>query len=83
MGSPLSDPGFLREFEKQKMISQIAQKTYHLRIRAGLTQKTMAEKSQTTQQIIVRIKKIYRTRLNLILDTRYVCLIFLWQIYNT
>ena len=54
--SQLSDPVFSREFEKQEMISQIAQKAYNLRIMAGLTQKAMAEKSQTTQQVIARIE---------------------------
>lgn len=54
--SQLSDSGFSREFEKQKVISQIAQKAYQLRIGSGLTQKAMAEKSQTTQQVIARIE---------------------------
>lgn len=54
--SQLSDSGFSREFEKQKIISQIAQKAYQLRIGSGLTQKAMAEKSQTTQQVIARIE---------------------------
>ena len=54
--SQLSDSEFSREFEKQKVISQIAQKAYQLRIGSGLTQKAMAEKSQTTQQVIARIE---------------------------
>ena len=52
----LKDLDFSREFEKQEMISQIAQKAYNLRLKAGLTQKAMAEKSQTTQQVIARIE---------------------------
>ena len=54
--SQLNDPDFSREYEKQQMISLIAQKSYKLRIDAGLTQKAMAEKSQTTQQVIARIE---------------------------
>jgi DNA-binding XRE family transcriptional regulator len=52
----LKDLDFSREFEKQEMISQIAQKAYNLRLKAGLTQKAMAERSQTTQQVIARIE---------------------------
>ncbi len=54
--SQLIDLEFSREYEKQEMISLIAQKAYDLRIEAGLTQKDMAEKSQTTQQVIARIE---------------------------
>ena len=54
--SQLKDIDFSREYEKQEMISLIAQKSYALRIEAGLTQKAMAEKSQTTQQVIARIE---------------------------
>lgn len=54
--SQLNDLEFSREYEKQEMISLIAQKAYNLRIEAGLTQKDMAEKSQTTQQVIARIE---------------------------
>lgn len=54
--SQLKDPEFSQEYEKQAMISLIAQKAYDLRIEAGLTQKTMAERSQTTQQVIARIE---------------------------
>lgn len=54
--SQVNDIEFSREYEKQEMISLIAQKAYNLRIEAGLTQKAMAEKSQTTQQVIARIE---------------------------
>lgn len=54
--SQMKDIEFSREYEKQQMISLIAQKAYQLRIEAGLTQSAMAEKSQTTQQVIARIE---------------------------
>ena len=54
--SQMNDPDFAREYERQQMISFIAQQFYMLRIEAGLTQKSMAEKSQTTQQVIARIE---------------------------
>lgn len=56
IASQLTDPVFSREYEKQQIISHIAQKSYNLRISAGLTQKALAEKSQTTQQVIARIE---------------------------
>ena len=54
--SQLNDFEFSREYERQRMISCIAQQFYELRIEAGFTQKAMAEKSQTTQQVIARIE---------------------------
>lgn len=54
--SQMTDVEFSQEYEKQELISLIAQKAYNLRIEAGLTQQLMAEKSNTTQQVIARIE---------------------------
>lgn len=47
---------FRVEFEHERAISDIAQVAYNLRINAGLTQKALAEKSHTTQQVIARLE---------------------------
>lgn len=54
--SQVTDQVFSHEFEKQVVISQIAQKAYNLGVKASLTQKAMAEKSKMTQQVIARIE---------------------------
>lgn len=50
------DPAFTIAFEREQAISDIAQAAYNLRLQAGLTQKALAEKSHTTQQVIARLE---------------------------
>ncbi|MDA7742176.1 helix-turn-helix transcriptional regulator, partial [Francisellaceae bacterium] len=41
---------------RSKMIGEIAQKVYELRIKSGLSQKEIADKAQTTQPVIARLE---------------------------
>ena len=59
----MKDAEFGREFERQQIISEIAQSTYNLRVKAGLTQQDMADKSDTTQQVIARLESGRDTRI--------------------
>jgi DNA-binding XRE family transcriptional regulator len=49
-----------QEFEtyytRAKLINEISQKVYELRIAAGLSQKEIAEKAHTTQPVIARLE---------------------------
>ena len=47
---------FAKEFERQQLIGEIAQKIYNLRVKTGLTQKAFAKKAHTSQQVIARIE---------------------------
>ena len=54
--APFNEEPFKIKFERECAINDIAQMAYELRIKAGLTQQAMAEKSNTTQQVIARIE---------------------------
>ena len=51
-----NDPEFKKQYSRSKMISEIAQKVYELRIGSGLSQKEIAEKANTTQPVIARLE---------------------------
>jgi|TARA_R110002167_G_scaffold184717_1_gene385179 DNA-binding XRE family transcriptional regulator len=52
----LDDPEFQKFYMRSKMIGEIAQKVYELRIKSGLSQKEIADKAQTTQPVIARLE---------------------------
>lgn len=50
------DKQFSIEFEQERYINEVAQLAYQLRVESGLSQKELAEKSNTTQQVISRLE---------------------------
>ncbi|MDA0911125.1 MAG: helix-turn-helix transcriptional regulator [Proteobacteria bacterium] len=57
------DKHFSIDFEQERYINEVAQLAYQLRIESGLSQKELAEKSNTTQQVISRLESGSDTRL--------------------
>ena len=56
ISNEMKDATFAEEFDRQKVISEIAQQVHTIRVKSGMTQKKMAEASHTTQQVIARIE---------------------------
>lgn len=52
----LRDPEFSFYYQREKAISEIAQLVRDARLRAGLTQAQLAEKSQSSQVVIARLE---------------------------
>jgi DNA-binding XRE family transcriptional regulator len=52
----LKDEEFKVLFNKELMINEIAKMVFELRQKAGLTQKELADKAKTTQQVISRLE---------------------------
>jgi DNA-binding XRE family transcriptional regulator len=52
----MQDKEFAKHFRYQKFLSNIAQKVYELRKKAGLTQTQLAELVQTSQPVIARLE---------------------------
>ena len=47
---------FEEHFERAKLIGEIAQQVYELRIKEGLSQQEIADKACTTQPVIARLE---------------------------
>ena len=54
---------FENHYTRAKLINEISQKVYELRIAAGLSQKEIAEKAHTTQPVIARLESGKDTRI--------------------
>jgi DNA-binding XRE family transcriptional regulator len=52
----LKDPEFRKEWEAQNEEFEVAKEVIRLRIKAGLTQKELAEKAHTSQPAIARLE---------------------------
>uniref|UniRef100_UPI001AAD8463 helix-turn-helix transcriptional regulator n=1 Tax=Facilibium subflavum TaxID=2219058 RepID=UPI001AAD8463 len=52
----VKEPEFDAYYTRAKLISEISQKVYELRISAGLSQKEIAKKAHTTQPVIARLE---------------------------
>ena len=52
----LKDPEFRKEWEAQNEEFEVAKEIIRLRIKAGLTQKELAEKAHTSQPAIARLE---------------------------
>jgi DNA-binding XRE family transcriptional regulator len=52
----LKNPEFRREYEALEKEFEVAEEVIRLRIRAGLTQKELARKAQTSQPAIARLE---------------------------
>ena len=52
----MNNPEFEFYFVRAKLISEISQTVYKLRISSGLSQKEIAEKAHTTQPVIARLE---------------------------
>ena len=52
----LKDPEFRKEWEAQNEEFEVAKEIIRLRIKAGLTQKELAEKAKTSQPAIARLE---------------------------
>jgi ribosome-binding protein aMBF1 (putative translation factor) len=52
----LKDPEFSFYYQREKVISEIAQLVRDARIRAGLTQAQLAEKAKSSQVVIARLE---------------------------
>lgn len=50
------DQEFKKHYHRAKIISEIAQKVYELRINSGLSQAEIAQKAETTQPVIARLE---------------------------
>jgi len=61
----LEDPEFRKEWEAQEEEFEVAKEVIRLRIRAGLTQKELAEKAHTSQPAIARLESGSYRNLNL------------------
>ena len=57
-----ADPEFEKLYNRSKVISEISQKVYELRISAGLSQKEIADKANTTQPVVARLESGKDTR---------------------
>ena len=57
-----SDVEFEKLYNRSKVISEISQKVYELRISAGLSQKEIADKANTTQPVVARLESGKDTR---------------------
>lgn len=56
LGEKLKDPEFRKEWEAQNEEFEVAKEVIRLRIKAGLTQKELAEKAHTSQPAIARLE---------------------------
>ncbi len=52
----LKDQAFNKHYHRAKIISEISQKVYELRIKSGLSQTEIAKKAETTQPVIARLE---------------------------
>lgn len=52
----LKDPEFLRNFQRELLINEIAKMIVEARKKAKLTQRELAEKAGTTQPVIARLE---------------------------
>jgi transcriptional regulator with XRE-family HTH domain len=65
LGKKLKNPEFRKEWEAQKEEFEVAKEVIRLRIKAGITQKELAEKAYTSQPAIARLESGNYRNLNL------------------
>ncbi len=56
LNNELKDPEFRKEYEDLEEEFEIAEEVIKLRLKAGLTQKALAEKAKTSQPTIARLE---------------------------
>lgn len=65
LAEELKDPGFKKAFDEEEVFAQLAIQIAQLREKQGLSQKELAKKLHTTQQMVSRLENPHNQSLSL------------------